>query len=219
MPEGNAESTPKVVSYSPNSQKSKQSEPAPEQPTVEPVIKGSAVERKEPLHKKFMSAYAGDSAQSVGGYILMDIVVPATKNLIVDIVSQGINRLMFGSSRPTGGFSRQGGGVPYGKFFNAGASNNRQQESQPVMSTHARANHAFGEIILQTRSDAEIVLESLRDLIETYGSCKVVDLYQLVRVTPDFTDQKYGWTNLAQGRVLQIREGYLLDLPKPVVLP
>lgn len=210
MPDGNADQTPKVVTYSANSQKSKQSEQPAEERIKGPVIVGTATERKEPLRKKFLSAYAGDSAQSVGNYLIMDVVVPATKNLIVDLVSQGINRLMYGSSMPgrTNSFvGSMGSRVSYGKMFNGGGSAAQQPTpQQQKMSPQGRANHNFGEIVLQTRSDGEMVLDSLRDLIEQYGSAKVVDLYRAVGVPTDFTDQKFGWTNLARAQVLQIRE-------------
>ena len=218
MADENSGAKANSVNYAANSNKSKQPEPAETPRLNGPVIQGTAVERKEPLRKKFLSAYAGDSAQSVGQYLLIDVVVPATKNLISELVIQGINRILYGSSRPTGGGvgSVIGSRVSYGKFFNGGGSSTTQPTQ---MSQQARANHSFGEIVLQTRSDAEMVIDSLRDLIEQYGSAKVVDLYTAVGVSSDFTDQKYGWTSLARASVIQIREGYLLDLPKPEVLP
>lgn len=210
---------PQSVDYSSNSQKSKQTPASEEVRVVEPIIKGKAVERREPLRRKFFQAYTGDSAQSVGQYLLLEVVVPASKNLISDLVTQGINRFLYGSSRPaSGGVGSIIGsrGTSYGKFFNGGSA-----QTQPVtqLSQHARANHAFGEIILTVRSDAEQVLDELRSLIEEYGHAKVVDLYRLVDVSSEFTDQKYGWTNLARASVQPIREGYLLDLPRPEVLP
>lgn len=215
MSENNSGPVPGASNYASNSQKSKQPEPV-ESPRVQgPVISGAAVERKEPLRKKFLQAYAGDSAQSVGQYLLMDVVVPGTKNIISDLVTQGINRLLYGSSRPTQGVRSNVGGSGYGKFFNGGGS----QPTPVQLSQQARANHSFGEIILQSRADAELVIDSLRELIDQYGNAKVTNLYSLVGITADFTDQKYGWTNLARAGVIQIREGYLLDLPRPEVLP
>lgn len=217
MSNDNGGPVPGAGNYASNSQRSKQPEQA-ETPRVQgPVISGAAVERKEPLRKKFLQAYAGDSAQSVGQYLLMDVVVPGTKNIISDLVTQGINRLLYGSSRPTQGIRSSVGGAGYGKFFNGGGNSNQQTPTQ--LTQQARQNHAFGEIVLQSRGDAEIVIESLRELIEQYGNAKVTNLYSLVGITSDFTDQKYGWTNLSRAGVLQIREGYLLDLPKPEVLP
>jgi hypothetical protein len=222
MTDENSGPKPSSMSYSSNSQKSKQPEQTEEPRVTGPVISGSAVERKVPLRKKFLSAYTGDSAQSVGSFLVTDVVVPYTKNLISDLVTQGINRLLYGSSRPTGSMigsvvgSRVSSG--YGKFFNGGGAQN-QQSQNAQMSAQARANHAFGEIVLNSRSDAEIVIDSLRDLIEQYGNAKVTNLYSLLGITGEFTDQKYGWTNLSRASVIHTREGYVLDLPRPEVLP
>lgn len=216
MTDANSGQASGAVNYGPNSQKAKAPTPAEEPRVVGPVISGSAVERKEPLRKKFLQAYAGDSAQSVGQYILMDVIVPSTKNMISDMVTQGINRLLFGGSRPVQNGVRSNVGGGYGKFFNGGGQQQAQQNPQVVH--QARAAHQLGEIVLQTRSDAELVIDELRALIEAYGNAKVANLYSLVGITGDFTNQSYGWTNLARAGVIQIREGYLLDLPKPEIL-
>ena len=206
---------PPVANYGPNSQKSKAPEPVEQPRVIAPVISGEVIERKEPLRKKFLQAYAGDSAQSVGQYLLMDVIVPGTKNIIADLVTQGINRLLYGGSRPVQQGVRSNVGGGYGKFFNGGAQNHSQQSQPQVRQVQ---QPAFGEIILKTRPDAEIVIDSLRELIEAYGNAKVANLYSLVGITGDFTDQSLGWTNLSRAGVIQIREGYLLDLPRPEVL-
>lgn len=210
------------LNYAKNSQKSRDPEVKEEERVSAPVVSGEVIERKEPLRRKFLQAYAGDSAQSVGQYLLLDVVVPATKNLISDLVTQGINRILYGGTRPT--YNANGsviGSRSYAKYFNGStgtAQPQNQQPSGPQMSQQARANHAFGEIVLSSRSDAEKVIDSLRELIDAYGNAKVSNLYSLVGITGTFTDQNYGWTNLARANVQQIREGYLLDLPKPEVL-
>src|SRR5690606_7434479 len=155
-----------AINYAANSNKSKQPEPVDTPRINGPVISGTAVERKEPLRKKFLAAYAGDSAQSVGRHLLMDVIVPSTKNLISDLVIQGVNRLLYGSSRPIGTTSSViGSRMSYGKFFNGGGSG----QPQPLqMSPQGRATHSFGEIVLQSRSDGEMVIDSLRELIEQY---------------------------------------------------
>lgn len=214
-----ANNAPKApsVAFGANSQKSKAPEPVEQAPTIAPVISGTAVERKEPLRKKFLQAYAGDSAQSVGQYLVMDVIVPGTKNIIADLVTQGINRLLFGGSRPVQQGVRSNVGGSYGKFFNGGGGQNQNQQNQPQVH-QVQDTSGFGEIILQTRSDAEAVIDALRELIEAYGNAKVANLYALVGKSGDFTNQAIGWTNLSRAGVIQIREGYLLDLPKPVVL-
>ena len=53
------------------------------------------------------------------------------------------------------------------------------------------------------------------DLVNSYDSATVADFYDLVGITSEFTDNKWGWTNLHGSRVIRARDGYLLDLPKP----
>lgn len=217
MTDANSGATPNSVNYGANSQKSKAPAPAEEDRVSGPVISGPAIERKEPLRKKFLQAYAGDSAQSVGQYLLMDVIVPGTKNIISDLVTQGINRLLYGGARPVQNGVR-GAGTGYKKYFNGGASGGQaQQQSTPIV-RQVQQPQGFGEIILKTRPDAELVIDELRALIEQYGNAKVANLYSLVGLTGNFTNQSYGWTNLSRAGVIQIREGYLLDLPQPEVL-
>ena len=52
------------------------------------------------------------------------------------------------------------------------------------------------------------------ELIETYGSATVADLYDLVGITCNYTDNKYGWTNLRNAEPIRVRDGYMLKMPK-----
>ena len=44
------------------------------------------------------------------------------------------------------------------------------------------------------------------------------DLYDLVGMTGDFTDNKWGWDNLSRASTTRVRDGYILVLPRPVVI-
>ena len=83
------------------------------------------------------------------------------------------------------------------------------------MSRRARASHDFDEIILASRVEAEEVIDRLFDLVSRYESATVADLYEMVGVTGNFTDDKWGWTNIRGAGVTRVRNGFLLDLPRP----
>lgn len=83
------------------------------------------------------------------------------------------------------------------------------------MSYKARANHDFKEIVVATRIEAENVLEELDNMIQRYGTASVSSFYNLVGVTGDYTDNKWGWNESRGFDIQRVREGYLLDLPKP----
>lgn len=74
------------------------------------------------------------------------------------------------------------------------------------------------DIILESRVEAEDVISRMKEIIETYGFVRVTDLYDLVGITGDYTDNKYGWTNIRGAEPVRVRDGYMLKLPKAVPL-
>src|SRR5690606_41700053 len=86
------------------------------------------------------------------------------------------------------------------------------------VSNRARTAHNFDDIGLETRVEAEEVIDQLFELVSKYGHASVADLYGLLGVTANYTDEKYGWTDLRGSKPVKVREGYLLDLPRPEVL-
>ena len=46
----------------------------------------------------------------------------------------------------------------------------------------------------------------------------VMDLYDLVGITGQYTDNKYGWTNLRNAEPVRTRDGYMLKLPRAIPL-
>ena len=65
-----------------------------------------------------------------------------------------------------------------------------------------------------SRSDAKEVLDTLLDILDTYDSVSVGDLYDAVGMSHNYTDNDYGWTNLSSAEVVCIRGDYMLRLPK-----
>lgn len=190
---------------------------------LEQITTGEVKRRKQPLGKRIREVMVGGDAQSVGGYVLFDVLVPALKDTIADMVSQGIERMLFGearsSSRRTGfrpsSSSPTIGHVSYNKV--SAIPPWRREDPRPTISRQARATHDFRQLILATRREGEAVISRMYDLIEQYDQVTVADLYELVGETGDFTDHKYGWTRESfEGcQVRRDREGYLLDLPRP----
>lgn len=71
----------------------------------------------------------------------------------------------------------------------------------------------YDNIVFKKREDAEKVLDQLFNLIDDYGQVTVSDLYYLVGMTPNFTDYKYGWTDLRKASIGRVRNGYSINLP------
>lgn len=184
---------------------------------IQRVVEGEVVRRKTPLGRRLAQNLIGGDAQSVWGYVFGEVLIPAARNTIADAVSGGIERMVFGdSSGPTRRHSRSGGPIghtPYHRYHGNGRSS--RDEPRREISRRARATHSFDEIILKSRVEAEEVLDRLDDLIDKYDAASVADLYELVGVSGNYTDDKWGWSDIRGAAIQHVRGGYLLNLPKP----
>lgn len=209
-----------VEAFPSNSHSAKPAEevPATDRPRVEKVVTGDAVKRKTPLGKRLAETFLGGDAKTVANYVVFDVLVPAAKDMMSDAISQGFDRMLWGDSRS----ARRGGGgrarpdsAGHVSYNRMGPSRGREREEPRQMSRRGQAGHDFDEIILASRIEADTVLDRMFDLLKQYESVTVSDLYSLVGITPSFTDNSWGWTELPGARVVRDGGGYLLDLPRP----
>lgn len=188
---------------------------------VEKVVQTEVVRRKTPLGKRFFNTFIGGDAKSVWGFVALDVMVPAAKDMLADAVSQGVERMIFGEARSTGRRTGRRPNEPYINYNRYSGSGGRRLQSpsegrgRQELSTRARASHDFDEIILATRVEADEVIDRLFDLVNKYETATVADLYDLVGISGSYTDDKWGWVDLRGAGVTRVRNGYLLDLPKP----
>lgn len=198
------------MDYPSNSHKVKKEVKSDKQ--VVKVTSGKVVQKKKSLGKKFAETFLGDDIESVSSYILHDVIIPAAKNMMSDTVSNGIEMLLFGQVR--GSRTKRDRGKSYVSY-----SSYYDRDKKPTRpSARNTSRHNFDDIILETRGEAEEVLSHLVDLTEDYGMASVADLYDLVGITSNFTDNKYGWDNLSSASVNRVRDGYLISLPRTTVL-
>lgn len=205
-----------------NSRRARATPPAnkPEEKKIEAVVTGEVVRRKKPLGKRLIETFIGGSARNVAQYVMMDVLLPSARDTLADMVSQGVERLIFGearsSSRRTG--YRPGGSTGYTQYnrMSGGSGPLSARRDEPERAgTHRVKSSDLDEIILATRVEAEEVIDRLFDLVSRYGQATVSDLNDLVGQSSNYTDEKWGWTDVRGAGVTRIRNGYLLDLPRP----
>jgi hypothetical protein len=178
------------------------------------VITGTVITRKKSFWRKLKDGFLGEDVGSVGSYIIYDVLIPAAKDTLEDLVKGSIEVLLRGEVK--GSRTRRDGGRSYVSYSNYYKSDDRS--SRRDTSYVNRARHDFSDIILKSRGEAEEVLSQLVDMVEDYGMASIADLYQMVGVPTNFTDNKYGWDNLSSASVSRVRDGYMLDLPKAILL-
>lgn len=188
---------------------------------IHKVVEGEVIRRKKPLGKRLRETFLGTDHRSIGELVVQDVIIPNIRDMIYEAINQGLSRTLY----PDSPASRRGltlrPGDPraprnYNGISRGGPPVRRDDERQ--MSRRARANHDFGEIILETRPEADGVLEGLFAILDEYDVVAVSDLYEMVGISSQFTDRNYGWTDLRGSDIRRIRDGWLLDLPPTEVI-
>lgn len=174
---------------------------------VEKVVSGTVKTKKKSEIHKFTDVFISEDAANVKNYILMDVLVPAVKKAISDIVRDGIDMILYGGT----GRSKSSGPSNYVSYSRY---SDRDRRDDHRYSDTRRAGYYHDDIIVQTRGEAEDVLARMDELIDMYGQVTVADLYDLVGISGNYTDNRYGWTNIRNAEPVRVRDGYLLKMPK-----
>ena len=205
-----------IPDYPPNSEASKRRLREEADKNIKRITTEDPVRRRKPLRKQFSETFISGDLKSTSQYVMFDVLVPAAKDLIVETFERGLEKLFFGDSRRRGGSTPPQAGptgmVSYNRYA---MQSSRQTGPQRTISRMARSRHDFDEIVLQSRTEAEEVIDRLFEVVSRYGSASVADLYELVGISGTHTDNKWGWTDLRGAGVSRVRGGYLLDLPEP----
>ena len=200
------------MNYPSNSQRDKKKPlQAKKRPEFKPVIEGGVTQKRKGLGSKIAETFTGDDINSVGDYILFDVILPTAKAMISDAISQGIERLLFGDS---GSRRSRSASISSGKtFVNYGKMSSKSNDRPRELSSYARNSHDFDEVVVDDRGKAERILENLENAIDEYDFVTVADFYSMISITPSFTDHKYGWTSIKGASIDRDRQGYRIILP------
>lgn len=192
---------------------------------VERVIYSSVNRRKKPIGKKIKETFFGGDPRDVTEHIVQDVVVPGIKNTVTDMLIEAIERAFYGEVRSGSrrGAARYGRAdhTPYNRYSSTGKPVEKLWNGKPDprnangATKRGRALHDFDEIILDTKSEAEEILDRLVGHCEQFEGVTVAELYTMLGEKPNFTDYKWGWDDLRDARTSRVRGGYLLDLPRP----
>lgn len=193
--------------YKPNSHKFRegQSEALTDK-KIQKVVHGKVKTKPKSGVSKITDVFISEDASNVKSYIVMDVLVPAVKKAISDIVRDGIDMILYGESRGR----RSSTSSSYVSYRDYSRSDDRDR----FRDSRTRSGYNHDDIILESRGEAEEVLTRMDELIDTYGVVSVADLYDLIGKSCEYTDNKYGWTNIRNAEPIRVRDGYMLKLPK-----
>ncbi len=197
--------------YMPNSHKFKEEQKSTsiEKKKVEKVVTGVAKVKKKSEVSKLKDIFISEDASNVKSYIIMDVLVPAIKKAIADIVTNGIDMILYGE---TGHSKRSSSSskISYRSYYDRRDDDRRYDRDRSLV----KQGYDYDDVIIETRGEADAVISRMDEIIDMYGRVSVADLYDLVGITGNYTDNNYGWTNLASAEPIRVRDGYIIKLPK-----
>ena len=193
--------------YKSNSNSSREKEKdIPKKKNIEKVTKGTARTKKK---SKFLDSFIAEDVKDVKDYLIGDVLVPTIKSTIAEMVSNGVDMYLFGEVRHGRKKSQRGNRTPYRDYYDR--RDDRRRESR------RGAAYDFESVIVESRGEAELVLDRMDEIIDNYDSVSITDLYDLVGYDGGkYTDSKYGWTSLRGVDVARLRDGsYEIVMPAP----
>lgn len=201
--------------YKPNSYKSR------EEPTektsdkkIEKVVSGKVVTKKKGEMQKFADVFISEDVNNVKSYILLEVLVPAIKKAVSDIVTNGIDMMLYGETGRSKSKS-SASKISYQNCFDGQDGYRRDYKA----ANNSRRGFDYDELLFPSRGDAESVLDAMSDIIAQYGVVSIGDLYDLANVSMDnYAANKYGWTDISGSKALMVRDGYVLKLPRALPL-
>lgn len=184
------------------------SDRAKEKKEITPVAKARV--KRESTARKVVGEIIKEDARSVGETVLWDVIIPTVKNLISDTVTRGIESMLYGDSRPRS----RNNYSDYSGYSRPKGSRDRPVERRERRSAR-QAEPERNEIIFDTRSDANDVIDRMSDIIDQYGQASLADLNALIGASSNFIDDNWGWTDMGSFNVRQVRDGFMLTHDEP----
>lgn len=189
------------TNYQSNSKKSKINT-VDDKNKVDKIVKGKVKTKKK---NSILASFINDDLQDIKKYIVEDVLIPTIKKTITDVVKNSIDMFFYGEvSRSNRSNSSR---ISYSSYYDR----DREPRSR-------RNSLLIDDIVLESRAEAEEVLDRLDEMIEEFGMASVLNLYDLIGVTAPFTADKYGWTDIRNATAVRVRDGYLLKLPRVMPL-
>lgn len=197
------------MEYESNSHKSKDEKSKtflPEnEKNIKKIVSGTAkVKKKNEFQKILGDIFVSRDATDIKEHIWFDVIVPALKKSIVDFV----DAIVYPNNKRTSK-------VSYQPYYDS-KSNNRSRRNDD----RARRNSFYEEIIVDSRGEAEEIIDKMNEIIVNYDVVSVADLYEMIGYDKKsrYTDFNYGWSDLRGAKAVRVPDGFLLDLPSPIRL-
>lgn len=180
---------------------------------VKKVVAPAKIKKKAP-GRDLLEDFITEDLGMVANYIVYDIALPTIKTLISDVISNGIDMMLFGGDATSKRSSRRGGiysNAPF-NYSTCYSGSKTSKYSSP------RKRNKIDDLLFRNRGEAEEVFDMLREYIRQYGHVDVATLLEMVGHESSYTDNDFGWESLDGFKIERVIDGYVLRVPRPIAL-
>lgn len=196
--------------YQSNSHRTKElaAQENPAERRTEKVVTGGTKIRKKSTLTKMANAFLPGDVDDVKRYVLRDVLIPTIRRTISDVVD-----MLLGVNTTPRSSSPAGTRVSYRSYYDA---RNDRRESTALRTRSTP--YSYDDVVFDRYDDAAEVLLRMRELVSRFDAVSVADLFDMTGHAGNYTDNKYGWTDLSDARIERVSDGYIIRLPRPIVL-
>ena len=206
-----------IKDYPSNSNKSKATQQVPAK-NIKPIVT-NAKDHKETFGEKAKKTLSISDGKTVLSYLRDEVIVPAIKNSINDLVTNGIQMLLFGQasgSRRSSYYSPNGSRTNYSSYYVTSSSSS--SSNRGTTDRVRNGMYSYPLIAVESAGEADDIVAAMGELVSNYDSASVSDLLGLVNRVPRFSDEKWGWTDCRAFHWSRVGRDYVLDFDPPVKL-
>lgn len=198
------------MDYQGNSDKSKEKTDAPKKEIVPLSLGSEVVVSKPSVSSKFKHIFFGGDFSTAAEYVASQVLLPALRNLLLDTISKGADRLIYGDTRPP---PRPGGMSSYQPRVQYNNPIHRPPPTPSAPWTQSSTQRQFRDVTVGSKEDAEMIVEALMAIVDQYDVVSVSDLNELIGEPSSHIDNKWGWENLSRININQTRTGWTIVFP------
>lgn len=189
-------------------------------PKVAPPAVSTTVKEK-PMRRRVAEAFISSERGNIKDHVIFDVVIPAIKNAITDVISDGVSMLLYGEKSSVR--KSKASKTPYGSFWASSIFEDSGRKAQASEESKRGSLSRYLDATWASKDDAQSVLDCMVTILESYPAVTVADFYSLLtdeNGNPIFTIEsvhsKWGWKSLSAVTPVKATNGqWGLSLPRP----
>lgn len=194
--------TPSVPVFPANSDRAKV-----EKSTESKVI-AKASEKKNRTVYRALSDFVVSDIPEVWEHLVIDVVIPTVKSMLTDMVTQGVQSLLYGNSAP----KTRGSYVTYGSRSTTSYS----RASAPMRSRpQTRSDDRIRDLEFESNQDLRDMLAFIAEVFDDREVLTVAELKEAAGLKVSYVDDRWGWGREASFRSVVDRGRHVLLVPSP----